>query len=98
MLRGLFVSNFRSDNYANTCAGDIFGTSRVLVVEQSVVHAQTLVIEIQHAAKAEDSDPGICRIAEPSGGSFQGLDLSVKPLTDRIGAGARRRQPKANPV
>ena len=68
------------------------------MVEQPVVRAETLVIEVQFAAKEEDPDPVIRRIAEPSGSRFQGLDLTIESLTDRIGAGAQRRQPKANPV
>jgi hypothetical protein len=44
-----------------------------------------LVTEVQFTAKEEDSDPVIRRIVEPSGSSFQGLDLTIEPLTDRIG-------------
>lgn len=44
-----------------------------------------LVTEVQFAAKEEDSDPVIRRIVEPSGSSFQGLDLTIEPFTDRIG-------------
>lgn len=56
-----------------------------LVVEAMVFQTCELVTEVQFTAKEEDSDPVIRRIVEPSGSSFQGLDLTIEPLTDRIG-------------
>ena len=56
-----------------------------LVVEVTVLQPCELVTEVQFTAKEEDSDPVIRRIAEPSGSSFQGLDFTIEPLTDRIG-------------
>jgi hypothetical protein len=56
-----------------------------LVVEAVVFQGCELVTEVQFTAKEEDSDPVIRRIMEPSGSSFQGLDLTIEPLTDRIG-------------
>ena len=53
------------------------GTSWDLVVEQPVVRAETLVAEVQLAAKKQNSDAVIGRIVEPSGGCFQGLDLTL---------------------
>ncbi len=56
-----------------------------LVVEAMVFQTCELVTEVQFTAKEEDSDPVIRRIVEPSGSSFQGLDLTIEPLADRIG-------------
>ena len=65
--------------------GDYFGAWWNLVVEVTVLQPCELVTEVQFTAKEEDSDPVIRRIAEPSGSSFQGLDFTIEPLTDRIG-------------
>ena len=62
-----------------------FGAWWNLVVEAMVFQTCELVTEVQFAAKEEDSDPVIRRIVEPSGSSFQGLNLTIEPLTDRIG-------------
>jgi hypothetical protein len=61
------------------------GTWWNLVIEAAVLQTCKLVTEVQFTAKEEDSDPVIRRIVEPSGSSFQGLDLTIEPLTDRIG-------------
>ena len=63
------------------------------MVQTTVVQTIGLVTEVQFTAKEEDSDPVIRRIAQPSGSSFQGLDLTIESRIDRIGAGAQRRQP-----
>ena len=66
-------------------SGKPFGAWWNLVVEAMVFQTCELVTEVQFTAKEEDSDPVIRRIVEPSGSSFQGLDLTIEPLADRIG-------------
>ena len=64
-----------------------------------VLQTCELVAEIQFTAKEEDSDPVICRVAEPSGSRFHAWILLLNPSLTALEperSGDSRRQIRYN--